>query len=64
MGIQSENVALHTEVNNRLHNDLHSMIVNCNKFDHQIGKERLLKVANQRNFSNPKEEENTELVAN
>ncbi len=71
MGIQSDNIAIHREVTKRLDNNLQSMIVNHNELDHQVREsklqnrlhreefERLLKVANQRNYSNPKDEENT-----
>ncbi len=71
MSIQSDNVAIHREVTKRLDNDLQSMIVNHNKLHHQLREsklqnsldreelERLLKVANQRSYSNPKDEENT-----
>ncbi len=69
MGIQSENVAIHREVTKKLDNEWQSMIVNHNELDHQLREsklqnrldreefERLLKAANQRSYSNPKDDE-------
>ncbi len=70
MCIQFENVAIHREVTKKLDNDLESMTVNHNGLDHQLREsnlqnrldkeefERLVKAANQRSYSNPKDEEN------
>ncbi len=69
MSIQSENVAIHREVTKKLDNELQSMIVNRNELDHQLREsklqnrldreefEGLLKAANQRSYSNPKDDE-------
>ncbi len=70
LGIQSENVAIHRQVTNRLDNDLKPIITDRNELDHQLIEsklqsrldreefERLLLLANQHKVAVQKEEEN------
>ncbi len=39
---QSQSAAMHREVTQKLHNDLQSMIANCNELDHQLRDSKLM----------------------